>query len=158
MIINILFIFFRDSLSIKNGGINYIKNKFNSQSNFYYDIKKSIFESIPDDTSEISFLGSSINEMCNWNEFFGKVNIKNIKNIGISGDVVKAVIERLDDVESSNPKKIFLMIGINDLGKEISVYQILIDYENQVILILKKTSKTQFYLHCFNDKKSYYNV
>ena len=155
MIINILFIFFRDSLSIKNGGINYIKNKFNSQSNFYYDIKKSIFESIPDDTSEISFLGSSINEMCNWNEFFGKVNIK---NIGISGDVVKAVIERLDDVESSNPKKIFLMIGINDLGKEISVYQILIDYENQVILILKKTSKTQFYLHCFNDKKSYYNV
>ena len=68
--------------------------------------------------------------MCNWNEFFGKVNIKNIKNIGISGDVVKGVIERLDNVESSNPKKIFLMIGINDLGKEISVYQILIDYEN----------------------------
>jgi len=67
------------------------------------------------------FLGNSITDYCDWYELFGKLNIKN-REIGGDG-----VIDRLDEVTSSKPKQIFLMIGINDLGKKRSVNQILTD-------------------------------
>lgn len=70
----------------------------------YYDAKRSFFESMPNDTNEIIFLGNSITDMCAWNELFGMANIK---NRGISGDVINGVIDRLEEVVSSFPKKIF---------------------------------------------------
>ena len=109
----------------------------------YYDAKRSFFESLPNDTNEIIFLGNSITDMCAWNELFGMANIK---NRGISGDVINGVIDRLEEVVSSFPKKIFLMIGTNDLARKRSVEQILTDYEKLITLIIQKTPKTQLYL------------
>lgn len=109
----------------------------------YYDAKRSFFESMPNDTNEIIFLGNSITDMCAWNELFG---MQNIKNRGISGDVINGVIDRLEEVVSSYPKKIFLMIGTNDLARKKSIDQILADYEKLITLIMQKTPKTQLYL------------
>ncbi|MGD9493335.1 MAG: GDSL-type esterase/lipase family protein [Bacteroidales bacterium] len=109
----------------------------------YYDAKRSFFESLPNDTNEIIFLGNSITDMCAWNELFG---MENVKNRGISGDVINGIINRLDEVVSSNPKKIFLMIGTNDLARKRSIDQILTDYEKLITLIIQKTPKTQLYL------------
>ncbi len=150
IIINILFLLFGGYVLHKKGGIDYLKRKFNTQQEtvnsiygIHYDTKKSFFESMPNDTNEIIFLGNSITEMCDWNELFEK---DNIKNRGISGDIINGIIDRLDEVVSSNPQKIFLMIGTNDLGRKRSVNQILIDYEKLIDLILKKTPKTELYL------------
>jgi len=135
----------------KKGGIDYLKSKFNIQKasknqkdyGVYYKNKKSIYEIMPNDTCEIIFLGNSITEYCDWYELFGK---SNIKNRGIRGDIINGVTDRLDEVVESNPKKIFLMIGTNDLGEKRSVDDILFDYEKLVNLILHKTPDTELYL------------
>jgi len=120
----------------------------------YYDAKRSFFESLPNDTNEIIFLGNSITEMCAWNELFG---MENIKNRGISGDVVNGVIDRLEEVVSARPKKIFLMIGTNDLARKSSIDQILADYDKLVSLIIEKTPKTQLYLQSILPTKNQTN-
>lgn len=151
VIINILFVLFGGYVIHKKGGIDYLKRKFNIQSEtsvkqdygaHYYD-RKSLFESLPNDTSEIIFLGNSITEGGDWYELFGKGNIK---NRGIGGDVINGVIDRLDEVVESNPKKIFLMIGINDLSRKRTVDQILTDYERLILLIKEKSPKTVLYI------------
>jgi len=64
----------------------------------------------------IFFLGNSITEGGNW-----KVLLKDSSavNRGISGDNSFGVLQRLDEVIRHQPSKIFLMIGINDLSKNI---------------------------------------
>jgi len=145
VIINILFIFFGGYVIHKKGGIDYIKRKLSPtlDRGAYYYSKKGLFEIMPNDTNEIIFLGNSITDWCDWYELFGKANIK---NRGIGGDVVTGVIERIDEVVSSKPKKIFLMIGINDLGRKDAISQILTDYEKLINLIKEKSPATQLYI------------
>ncbi|MHB0754386.1 GDSL-type esterase/lipase family protein [Polaribacter sp. M15] len=85
----------------------------------------SIFNSMPYVEGSIIFLGDSITEFCNWNELFGQ---NNIINRGISGDTLDGLLYRIDEVIKKKPKKLFIMIGINDLGKGKSVNQILEKY------------------------------
>lgn len=151
VIFNVLFLIFGGYIIHKKGGIDYLKRKFNLQTETenlqiysdYYKAKKSIFEIMPNDTSEIIFLGNSITDYCDWYELFGK---SNIKNRGIGGDVINGVIDRLDEVIESSPKKIFLMIGINDLGRGRSVEQILNDYDRLISLIKQKSPQTQLFI------------
>lgn len=82
-------------------------------SNYYYQ-KKSLFEKLPKQADDIIFLGNSITDGCEWSELLAD---KRIKNRGISGDVTQGVLERLADITVGKPAKIFLMIGINDLGR-----------------------------------------
>jgi lysophospholipase L1-like esterase len=64
----------------------------------------------------ILFLGNSITEMGNWGKLTGD---STVVNRGIGGDVTYSILKRLDDVILRQPSKIFLMIGINDIGKDI---------------------------------------
>jgi len=75
-----------------------------------------------DAASQIVFLGDSIIRFEDWNVLF---EISSSVNAGISGDTTDGILKRLSSVISSQPKKIFLMIGINDLlnGKDV-VYAI----------------------------------
>jgi len=57
-------------------------------------------------------LGDSITYGAQWNDFFSEI----IFNRGIGGDRTTGVIQRLDSVLKYKPKKIFLMIGINDIS------------------------------------------
>jgi len=43
-----------------------------------------------------------------------------MKNRGISGDISAGVIHRLEKVVRRKPSKIFLLIGVNDLARNIS--------------------------------------
>jgi lysophospholipase L1-like esterase len=150
---NILFLLFGGYVIHKKGGVDYLKRKLNIQKENvnlnlndygpYYKAKKSIFEIMPNDTSEIIFLGNSITDNCDWYELFGK---SNIKNRGIGGDIINGVIDRLDEVVESKPQKIFLMIGTNDLGRGNNLEKILSDYGRLVKLILTKTPETEVYL------------
>jgi lysophospholipase L1-like esterase len=60
---------------------------------------------------EIVMLGDSITEWGNWNELLNRVDVA---NFGIGGDTASYLKYRLFDVYLANPKKCFLMIGIND--------------------------------------------
>lgn len=65
-------------------------------------------------TSEnIVFLGNSITNMHEWWEAFGNANIV---NRGVNGAETPIMLEHLEATLACRPKKIFFMMGTNDLG------------------------------------------
>jgi len=80
----------------------------------YYGQKTTLFRLLPDTKHEIIFLGNSITDIGEWAEIW---NNHHVKNRGISGDNTFGVLARLDEVTSSKPDKVFIMIGINDIAR-----------------------------------------
>lgn len=109
----------------------------------YYQHKKSMFESLPNSSGEIIFLGNSITDGCNWTELFSDLRVK---NRGISGDITEGILNRLDEVTESKPAKIFIMIGINDLARNKSKREILDKCEIIVDRIITDSPETEIYL------------
>jgi lysophospholipase L1-like esterase len=67
-------------------------------------------------SGRVLFLGNSITEMGEWGKLSGDTTII---NRGIGGDITFGLLKRLDDVIKRKPSKLFLLIGINDIGKDI---------------------------------------
>jgi len=127
---------------ISNHIDTYEKPQQRKYSDHYYN-RKSIFASQPDTKNEIIFLGNSITEGGDWKGLFPDINAV---NRGISGDVTDGILNRLDEVTSSQPKKIFLMIGTNDLARGRSV-QYVSDHCRKIIEnILRKSPNTELYI------------
>ena len=78
--------------------------------------RMAIFLSEPRVPGRIVFLGNSITEGGDWKKLTGD---STIINRGIGGDITFSLLKRLDEILSLKPSKIFLMIGINDIGKDI---------------------------------------
>lgn len=111
-------------------------------SDHYYQ-RQAIFEEEPDTKNEIIFLGNSITEGCDWKSLFPG---KNVLNRGISGDVTRGILNRLDEVTASKPIKIFLLIGTNDLAKGRSLEHITKYYRLIIETILEDSKKTKLYI------------
>jgi len=79
--------------------------------------KRSMFQRLPVNKGDIVFLGNSITDYGPWEELFPGCKIK---NRAISGDRTSWMLERLDPIVSGSPKKLFLMIGVNDLAAGVS--------------------------------------
>jgi lysophospholipase L1-like esterase len=109
----------------------------------YYEQKKSLFEVLPNSENEIIFLGNSITDGCEWSELFQD---NRIKNRGISADQTAGVYARLDEVLSSFPLKIFLMIGVNDLAAGISEDSIMTNYRKIIHKIRSDSPETQIFV------------
>ena len=109
----------------------------------YYNHKKGHFELLPDTEHEIIFLGNSITDGCEWLELFQNPNIK---NRGIGGDDTDGILERLEEVTSSQPDKIFLLIGSNDLAYGKTVEYILENYRKIIEQIRHETPETRLYI------------
>jgi lysophospholipase L1-like esterase len=109
----------------------------------YYNQKKTLFDQLPNTKGEIIFLGDSITDGCEWSEVFHDLRIK---NRGISGDITQGILDRLDEVLESQPAKIFLMIGINDLAWGFSVSDILANYKKILMRIIKESPRTKTYI------------
>jgi lysophospholipase L1-like esterase len=90
--------------------------------------KKSFFE-INGTESDIVMIGSSLIDRAEWNELFPDTFIV---NRGIGGDTTKGVLNRMESIFSTNAKKAFIMIGLNDLAKNISVDEICNNYKKIV--------------------------
>ncbi len=115
------------------------KNKYGT----YYNQKKSLFEMLPNDKNEIIFLGNSITDGCEWSELFGDLRIK---NRGISADISQGVFERLGEVTESKPLQIFLMIGVNDLSRDIGIDTIVQNYVKIIDKIEHDSKETQLFI------------
>jgi lysophospholipase L1-like esterase len=114
-------------------------NKFST----YYNQKLTLFENLPDTKGEIIFLGNSITDGGEWSELFRN---KKIKNRGISGDTTDGILFRLNEVTRSKPKKVFLLIGINDLSRSVSKDSV---FRNICLIaknIRKESPKTKVYV------------
>lgn len=109
----------------------------------YYYHRKEHLESLPDTENEIIFLGNSITDNCEWWELFSDPHIK---NRGIGGDDTDGILERLDEVTRSDPSKIFIMIGTNDLSNGKSVEYIIENYRKIIARIRQSTPGTKIFI------------
>lgn len=125
----------------------------------YWHQKTSLFEILPIGQEDIVFLGNSITDGGEFSEIFSD---SRIKNRGISADVIGGVEKRLDQVLRGKPKKIFLLIGINDVSHGKSAEAIAEDYRRLVEKIRKGSPETMLYIQSVmpinNDFKRYKNL
>lgn len=110
-------------------------------SNFHNKIAQ--FRMFPNDPLDIIFLGNSITAGTQWNEL---LDMDNAVNRGISGDTTFGVLERLDEITEGKPAKIFILIGINDLARNIPNDIILRNYRRIINRIRKESPSTQIYV------------
>jgi lysophospholipase L1-like esterase len=109
----------------------------------YYWHSKDMFDHLPDTRNEIVFLGNSITDGAEW---FELLQNKRCRNRGISGDVTEGILLRLDGVTKLKPSAIFLLIGINDLSRNISIDEITGRYREILRRIQTETPKTKVYV------------
>lgn len=93
--------------------------------------------------TSVVFLGDSLTEEGNWGAYFGK---NTIKNRGIGGDRTYNVLSRLDGVLRLAPEKIFLMVGVNDLGEGRKIAEIVADYNRILEKITKELPGTKVFV------------
>lgn len=72
------------------------------------------------------FFGDSITYMGGWRSLLpGKQTV----NLGVSGDRVEDLVDRLDEVIAARPTRLFIMAGVNDLLSGGTVEDTILDYE-----------------------------
>lgn len=127
-----------------------------SDADSYYDRKVSLFELLPIDSDDIVFMGNSITD---GGEFQELLDNPNVKNRGISSDVISGVEKRLAQVMLGKPAKLFLLIGINDVSHNLTVAQLSRKYERLVKNLRMLSPGTKVYLQSVmpvnNDFKRY---
>ena len=98
----------------------------------------------PINSKEIVMLGNSITEA--GGDWATQMGNKDIRNRGIIGDNVMGVYDRLDEILKGKPKKIFLMIGINDVSHHHPSDYIVNDISIVIEKIKIESPKTVIYL------------
>jgi lysophospholipase L1-like esterase len=126
-----------------------------------FALKVEQFKSFANSPKDFIFLGNSITAGTEWNEL---LNLPNARNRGISGDITFGVLERLDEVIEGKPAKVFILIGINDISRNIPDSFIVDNYKKMVERIKKGSPKTKIYLQTllpvnneFTQFKNHYN-
>ena len=71
------------------------------------------FKVLPVNAEHIVFVGNSITNMHEWWEAFGD---HNVVNRGVSGAITDEALANIEAIAAGKPKKVFLMLGTNDLG------------------------------------------
>ena len=127
--------------------------------NEYYYQRASHFAELPVDSDDIIILGNSLSDNGRWNEAFDDANIK---NRGIISDVVQGISDRLELVTKGKPKKIFLLIGVNDVSHHLTPDSITTAVEKLIVKIKQQSPTTEIYLQSWlpinNDFKRYKNM
>ncbi|MBF0565658.1 MAG: hypothetical protein HQK89_10480, partial [Nitrospirae bacterium] len=91
----------------------------------------------------IVFLGDSITSEGNWSELFPGTNVK---NEGVWGETTSDIINRLSAVITNNPKKIFVLSGINDLATGVSPRDVAGNYSKMIKELTSKLPQTRIYV------------
>ena len=71
------------------------------------------FKVLPVNSEQIVFIGNSITNMHEWWEAFGN---HNVVNRGVSGAITDEALANIEAIAAGKPKKVFIMLGTNDLG------------------------------------------
>lgn len=99
-----------------------------------------LYDQLNSRKADILFLGNSITERGEWHELLPG---RKVANRGIGGDNTFGVLARLDGVIAQRPKKLFLLIGINDIGRGLPVDVILNNYRSILTKLVQGLPKTK---------------
>lgn len=109
----------------------------------YYARRATLFEQLPVGKKDIIMLGNSLTDGAEWNELLRN---NHVKNRGIVGDIVQGLYERMDPILKGQPKKIFIMSGVNDISHDVSGDSIARAMEKLIVLIKTRSPRTKIYL------------
>jgi lysophospholipase L1-like esterase len=98
----------------------------------------------PQSKKDYIFLGNSITAGTDWAKLLG---LPQAINRGISGDITFGVLERLQPIIDGKPKKIFILIGINDVSRNIPDSVIINNYKKMISRIRKGSKNTEIYFN-----------
>ncbi|MBD1428254.1 MULTISPECIES: GDSL-type esterase/lipase family protein [Sphingobacterium] len=111
--------------------------------NWYYESREKLYQNIKKTKVDVVFFGNSITERGPWHELFSNYKIA---NRGIGGDNTFGMKARVANAVSCKPKKIFLMMGINDIGRGHATSWTLKNYEEIIKIIKEISPKTRIYI------------
>jgi lysophospholipase L1-like esterase len=94
-----------------------------------YDMRASLLAAAFSPKGQIAMVGDSLTELAPWSGLFPE---QQIANYGIGGDTVDGVLARVPNILAWHPKKIFVMLAINSLGKGQSASSIFPKYRNLI--------------------------
>lgn len=109
----------------------------------YYARRATLFDLLPVYSSDIIMLGNSLTDGAEWNELFDNCHVK---NRGIVGDIIPGFFERLDPILKGQPRKIFIMGGVNDISHGVSADSIVSSMTQVVTTIQARCPKTEIYV------------
>lgn len=110
-----------------------------------YFRQQQIFENMKMSPVDVCMLGDSLIARCQiWNEMFPD---KKVANRGISGDGLNGLLARKESVYALMPKKIFCLVGVNDLYAWKDEEKIFIEkYEKLINSFQKKLQSTEIFV------------
>ncbi|WP_300602045.1 GDSL-type esterase/lipase family protein [Niabella sp.] len=107
-----------------------------------YALKVDQFKAFPNSSKDIVFLGNSITAGVDWTELLQNPLAR---NRGISGDITFGVLERLREVTEGKPQKVFILIGTNDISRNVPDAVILDNYKRMIRQIKQESPATKIY-------------
>lgn len=142
VLLNIVLVIFVLALIINKYSVHFSFADYSYLSNLHYETDLSMFKLVDRDV-EIIFAGDSITAYGRFDEFFPE---KSVFNRGIGTDVTEGLYNRIDEVISHHPHKIFIMIGINDMQKKIPIDKSMKYYEMIISEIQHKLPECIIYV------------
>ena len=109
----------------------------------YYARRATLFDELPIGKKDIVMLGNSLTDGCEFNEL---LNNSHIKNRGIVGDIVQGLIDRIGPIIQGQPKKLFIMSGVNDISHDVSADSIARVTERLIVMVKQGSPTTKIYL------------
>ena len=109
----------------------------------YYSRRATLFDELPIGKKDIVMLGNSLTDGCEFNEL---LNNRHIKNRGIVGDIVQGLIDRIDPIIKGQPRKLFIMSGVNDISHDVSADSIARAMERLIVMVKQGSPRTKIYL------------
>ncbi|MBQ1725213.1 MAG: hypothetical protein II022_05030 [Muribaculaceae bacterium] len=109
----------------------------------YYARRATLFDLLPVSHDDIIMLGNSLTDGAEWNELFCNPHVK---NRGIVGDIVQGIYERMEPILVGQPKKIFILTGVNDVSHGVDGDSIGRAMEKLIVLIKTRSPQTKIYL------------
>jgi len=101
----------------------------------YYLQRIKAINTYPARPREILFVGDSITEGCDWKTV---LNRDDVWGYGIGGDKTFGITQRLSMIAAVQPRKLFILIGVNDIRSGWTIDETIANYE-----LLLKACKAQ---------------
>jgi lysophospholipase L1-like esterase len=94
-------------------------------------------------SGKIVFLGDSLTAYTNWDTLFSN---DNITNRGIGGNTSRDIYNRLGTVIEDAPKKVFIMVGINDIIRGKSMQELILTYDKILDVLTNRLPDAEIYV------------
>lgn len=92
---------------------------------------------------EVVFAGDSHTNYFEWGEYFDEYSVA---NRGVGSDTSEGLLHRTEQITALHPKKVFLLIGINDIKQGVPVETIEQNYKKIIQTLKKNDPNVQIYV------------